>query len=440
VLFFSPLTFVVAAAVVAVFAGAAWPAQTCDASPLVIRNVDVWTPNGIAANRDVYMRGGMVASVEPARTRDGNVRMLDGTGQTLLPGLVDSHLHFSVPGGLPQLKGPRLDTSTITARQLLRSGVTSGRLHLASVDEAVDLKKRSMDPCGEMPRVQVGGPGLSGAAAKDFAAFQGTRSTSEAAAKVRAFAGAGVDWIAIHDVHRFQAEVLGEIARAARAHGVRLMAQGSNPEEIAAALSVAPDTLDYIDRTERAGYPAPLLDRIRAAKDLVLVPTVGVAFRATTYRGSPSRLGAADNFRFFSHEDAAHVLATAKKDLDSQQILEVVKYAPTLASKLQQLRALGVPMAIGSDAGSTLHFQSNAIWWEMEAWRAAGIPHREVLVAATANGARVLKLTDVGHLRPGARADFVLYRGRVEEGAFDVARVTAVGKGGVLFTPPNPTK
>jgi cytosine/adenosine deaminase-related metal-dependent hydrolase len=49
------------------------------------------------------------------------------------------------------------------------------------------------------------------------------------------------------------------------------------------------------------------------------------------------------------------------------------------------------------------------------------------------NGARVLRQADIGHLRPGARGDFVLYRGDVEHGPFDVERVTAVARGGVLM-------
>ena len=90
-------------------------------------------------------------------------------------------------------------------------------------------------------------------------------------------------------------------------------------------------------------------------------------------------------------------------------------------------------MALGTDAGSTLHFQSNAVWWELEAWRAYGASHRDALHAATETGARVLRADDVGRLSVGSRADFVLYRGNVEEGAFDVNRVVAVGKDGVLF-------
>ena len=90
-------------------------------------------------------------------------------------------------------------------------------------------------------------------------------------------------------------------------------------------------------------------------------------------------------------------------------------------------------MAIGTDAGSPLHFQAGAIWWELEAWRATGASHREALIAATEHAARVLHTADVGRLTVGSRADFVLYRGNAEDGRFEQARVLAVGKGGVLF-------
>jgi imidazolonepropionase-like amidohydrolase len=406
-------------------------AQTCDSSPLVVRNVRVWTPQGPLAARDVVVERGRVTSIEPAGPARPGFRVLDGSGHTLLPGLVDSHLHFSVPGGLP---GPgRADTTTITARQLLYSGVTAGRLHLTSLEEAAALKRRSLDACAEIPLVQVGGPGLSGAAERDFAAFQGARSEEDAVAKVRRFAPGGVDWLALHEVDRFAPGVLRALAAAARDSGLRLMVQGSTPPEIAAALSIRPDTLDYIDRTTAPGYRAESLALIRAARDLVLVPTLGVPFRATKYRRNPAALAHPSNFRFFSLDDARFVLASARRDLDGETTTRTLGYAATLAAKLRELRTLGRPIAVGSDAGSPMHFQANAIWWEMEAWRAAGVAHREVLTAATVNGARVLRQADIGHLRPGARGDFVLYRGDVEHGPFDVERVTAVARGGVLM-------
>ena len=422
------ITILVVALAAAMPSGAA--AQDCDTSPFVVSNVDVWTPEGPLAGRDVVVRGGRVESVAPTGARHSSLRVLDGSGHTLLPGLIDAHVHFSVPGGLPGER--RTDTPEITARQLLSYAVTSARLHLATIEEAAALKRRSQDPCAAIPSLQVGGPGLSGAAERDFPAFQGARRTDDAVAKVQRFARAGAEWVALHEVDRFPADVLQALTRAARDVGLRLMVQGSTPAEIDAALRIGPDTLDYIDRTPAPVYSPESLAQIRGAREIMLVPTFGVPYRAAEYRRDPAALAHPSNFRLFSPDDARFVLANARKDLESDGTARTLAYAPTLAAKLRQLLTLGHPVAIGSDAGSPMHFQANAIWWEMEAWRAAGVAHRDVMTAVTMNGAQVLRQADIGHLRPGARADFVLYRGDVEQGAFDVERVRAVARGGVL--------
>ena len=408
-------------------------AQACDPAPVLIRNTNVWTRDGRVANRDVIFRSGRVAVIEPANShRYPRVRTIDGTGHTLLPGLVDSHLHLSIPGGVPADKPPTY-AEDIAGRQLLRSGVTSGRLHLATLDEAVRLKARSADACAPMPRLQVGGPGLSGAADKDFGNFQGARSAADASAKIARVREAGLDWVAIHDAERFPADVLATIAAAARKAGIRLMASGGTPQEITAALSIGPDTLDYVDRTAEPLYAAPILDLLRSRGDLVLVPTFGVSYRTGEYIRHPAWLERADNYEFLDAAGRAFVAANAVKALAGAEAARTQRMLPLLPGKFQQLRQLGLPIALGSDAGSPLHFQAGAIWWELEAWRAFGASHREALIAATENGARVLRDDDIGHLRAGGRADFVLYRGNVEEGPFESTRVLAVGKGGVLY-------
>ncbi len=422
----------------ALFVGPA-AAQGCEAAPLLIRNVGLWTRDGVVAGRDVLFRDGRVAAVTAARPRpaggaDDGVRTIDGTGHTLLPGLVDAHLHFSIPGGLPPASGSgaRTDAVAITGRQLLRSGVTSGRLHLTTLDEAAQLEARSAAPCAPLPRLQSGGPGLSGAAERDYPAFEGARTPEDAQAKIARAAERGIDWIAIHDADRFPEAVRAALAGAARHHRVRLLAAGSTPAEITAALVMNPDTLDYFDRTDQP-YPDAVLAAIRAHRDLVLVPTPGVPYRTVAYATRPALLEDAANFEFLSEADRAFVLANAKTALAGADADRARRIVPQLAGKFRQLRSLGLPMAVGSDAGSPLHFQAGAIWWELEAWRAAGVPPREVLVAATEHGARVLRATDIGRLAVGRRADFVLYRGDVEDGAFEQGRVLAVGKDGVLF-------
>ena len=90
-------------------------------------------------------------------------------------------------------------------------------------------------------------------------------------------------------------------------------------------------------------------------------------------------------------------------------------------------------MATGTDVGSAAHFQAGGIWWELEAWRAFGAGSHKALIGTTAAAARVLRDDRAGSLKIGGYADFVLYSGDVEKGRFELDRVLAVAKGGVLF-------
>jgi cytosine/adenosine deaminase-related metal-dependent hydrolase len=437
------LTLLLLIAIAGSAASSAAQAPRCDSSPLVVTNTNVWTRDAILTDRDVVFRDGRVAAIVRAgRDQHAGLRRIDGTGHTLLPGLIDGHLHFTIAGGLPATNGPRTDLEGLTARQLVRSGVTSGRLHLATLDEAARLKKRSTDPCEAVPRLQVGGPGLSGALQKDYNNFQGVTSAEDAAVKIERARAAGLDWVAIHDADKFAPGVLDAVATTARKAGLRLMAAGSTPEEITAALRIRPDTLDYFDRTPEPRYAPAILDLIKAQTNLVLVPTPGVPYRTAEYLRTPALLERAANFDLLNEADRAFVLANAQKAIAGADGARAQRMMPSLPEKIRQLRALGMPMALGSDAGSPLQFPSGAIWWELEAWRSTGATHREALRAATDGGARVLdqgargpgqRRSEIGNLDVGSRADFVLYRGNVEDGPFDGARVIAVGKGGVLF-------
>ena len=94
------------------------------------------------------------------------------------------------------------------------------------------------------------------------------------------------------------------------------------------ALGMAPDTLDYIDRTVEPLYPAPVLDLIRRQKNLVLVPTLGVRYRADVYTRNPELLEQPGLFPFLTPPERAFVLANARKgglDLVGARSLAVVR-------------------------------------------------------------------------------------------------------------------
>src|SRR5579884_1465244 len=105
---------------------------------MLIDNVRVWDGVETATTQPrmaVEVRDdGRIGWVGPAADwpgRRANVEIVDGTARTLIPGLVDCHVHYSSPGGPDWIARFTDPPATLTLRAVelagtsLRSGVTS---------------------------------------------------------------------------------------------------------------------------------------------------------------------------------------------------------------------------------------------------------------------------------------------------------------------------
>jgi imidazolonepropionase-like amidohydrolase len=158
-------------------APAALGAQTLDAlSPQVrefvsfenaqvlIRNVTLIDGTGAPAQRgaSVLIDGDRISAVAPAGTElpvSPGARVFDGTGQTLIPGLVMLHEHMFYPSGQA-----RYNTNEQSFPPLyLAGGVTTMRTG-GSVDPYSDLSTRRLIEAGRIPgpHMDVTGPYLEG--------------------------------------------------------------------------------------------------------------------------------------------------------------------------------------------------------------------------------------------------------------------------------------
>ncbi len=128
--------------------------------PTIIRNVDIY--DGIADRRtgarDVLLENGRIARIVPPRTlaRRAGMQQFDGTGQTLLPGLIDVHGHVGNTGA-PSWSGEWPDPKR-NLQSYLYCGVTTV---LDPCDMAPDaFTRRDEVARGELlgPRIYAAGP------------------------------------------------------------------------------------------------------------------------------------------------------------------------------------------------------------------------------------------------------------------------------------------
>jgi len=407
---------------------------------LVVTHATLWTGLGPQADREIVIERGRVTAAGAAGQlpRPKDAKVIDAAGDTLLPGLIDAHVHLVLGTRTPQ-DFPAAAVTAATAKQLLRSGVTSGRIHLWNLPEAAKTRRDSANDNFPAPRFVVGGPGLFGGQPtweNPTGNVWGVRSAEDAQEKVRRLHAAGVDWIALHDLRRFQPGEVEALVAEARKLGMRLMVGGDSFAEIERGLELGVDSLEYLDRSDAPLYSDALIAKLQARGDgLFLVPPMGFPSRFAAYRQGKLELDEPRFTEFFPPDAATFVRAALRED-QTKEIPFAPKWTevpPTFRGKFRQLRAAGLQLVIGTDCGSPAHFPADALWWEMETWRQWGVPVNEIVRAATVLPACLLRQSDIGHLGPGARGDFVLYRGRLDDGPLSVNRVRSVAKGGVLF-------
>lgn len=68
---------------------------------VLLRNATVFTvTNGTQPHCDILVRNGKIAGVGPKLTADGGIKVIDATGLSIMPGIIDTHSHFAASGGL----------------------------------------------------------------------------------------------------------------------------------------------------------------------------------------------------------------------------------------------------------------------------------------------------------------------------------------------------
>ncbi len=368
-------------------------------------------------------------------------RIVDANGFSVLPGLIDTHVHLDIlgHGDYPTwhqlVRENYAEVMELAAAQLVAHGVTTARD--AGGELAASIKTRDRVNRGEIPgpRLLVSGGWIQNwpeeQAARHHRRFNlNTHTAEEARRAARKLIEGGADFIKAYT--GLTLEQMRAICEEAHRLGKRVGAHVYTDEEIGIALEGGTDLLDHAG----SGHQNPLYsEQTLRSMALRQVPIAqSIAHRVTLY--------------------PAHMSWPERVD-DPQLRRELGRFAPAIAESLQnfpsldyfariqlqmrvapqaaaQLYRAGCRIIVGTDSGTPGYFHSEAVWREMEALvRLAGLTPSEAIVAATREAAAALGV-NAGLIHPGRLADLILVKGNPLDDILYLQNLAKVIKGGAV--------
>jgi len=349
-----------------------------------------------------------ITSIAPGRGEaPAGAEIVDLGDKTLLPGLIDLHVHLTGdPGGDYRSEAVDPDEWGVVvgaknARLTLRAGFTTVREAGSAQYTAFALRRGTAEGMIEGPRIVAAGPPLSIIGGHgDVTGFredvhavldQGYTCTGavECAEKVRKASRAGADVIKITATGgvlsqqgrglegHFSNPELVSIADTAHSLGLRVMAHAHGARGIESAAAAGIDSIEHGTFADDAAL------KVMKAKGSYLVPTL------MAFEGIKERLG----------KGIYTPTVEAKVRMTMNDVGKAVGRA----------KALGVPVAFGTDAGVFEHGRNAG---EFALLVKYGLTPREALASATTVAAKLLSMEDqIGRIAPGLSADMIAVAG-----------------------------
>lgn len=356
---------------------------------------------GGSIRREILMtvsEGTLVSLAEASRDDLLRGEFADLTSCTVLPGLVDAHVHLAMSGieDLPEREAQRnapFEQAAVRIQGNLLEHILHGVVAVRDGGDerghALHYKKRFLDDRVSQTDVKAAGQGWH-AIGRYGSLIGGSPKDGETLAQAIARKEAGKDHVKIvnsglnsltrfgeETAPHFSLEELEEAVKKAHALGKKVMIHANGRAPVRLAVEAGCDSIEHGFFMGRDNL------EIMAERKTVWVPT------ACTMAAYGERLA-----------KGSKESEVAKRNLDHQ------------IGQIQLAKSLGVRVAAGTDSGSPGVHHGESLAREMGLLMDAGFSVQEAVNSATARGAALLGVEDrTGVLAAGGPATFVVVRG-----------------------------
>ena len=381
-------------------------------------------------NHVVIVKDGRIDSVSPARSADipKGIEVIDLQGHTLLPGLIDMHVHLTSGGGyhgyerLKLTDERRAILGVVHAKQTLMAGFTTVRNVGAGSFGDVALRDAINDGDIPGPRMLVSGPpiGITGGHCSDNNLLPPEYGISgegvadgpwAARTAVRRNIKYGADLIKTCSTGgvlskgtkvgapQYTVEELTALVDEAHSRGLKVASHAHGAEGIINALTAGADTIEHASFIDDEGIALSIERGAALSMDIYVTEYI------------------------LGEGASAGIL---EESLEKER-----KTGATQRSNFTKAVNAGATIVFGSDAGVYPHGQNAKQFSRMTRF---GMTPLQAIQSATITAAEVLGLEyDVGKITAGYAADFVAVKGNPIENIELLEEPAAVIKGGVRY-------
>jgi len=409
----------------------------------LIQNARIFVGNGkVIESGAVLIKGGKIAEVYNGTFPDAkklNAEAVDAAGKTVLPGLIDMHVHLGGPGGFYD-DWTKFDPVKSSERELeayLYCGIRAVRSAGDKVDDMLKLRGRfnsgeklgsELFLCGALFTAE-GGHGTEYAkhlpeiARAGFnAQFLRIPKTPEearqmvdglAAKRVNAIKGVLESGVPGYSFNRMNLDLLRAVVKEAHAQKLPAAIHTGEARDVTDAVSLGTDSIEH--GSFRDEIPAATITEMKA-RGIAYDPTLSVVEGLSDFaKGKTDLLKRSLVQQVTTRELLEGTEHAATSEAMKSMRDGLSRYPLSMEIGGNNLRAAwqaGVLLVTGSDAGNFLVLHGPTVQREIELWVAAGIPIEVALEAATANAARLLRADQrMGTVEKGKEASLLVVDG-----------------------------